>query len=129
MYNTAFECRYHRYDVFIDTDNVTEKEKEFIRNILYKEDLLNVFVIDFNDDFETFVGCVTELYDRLKGSEPFKDCMRRMASTIMSDDEPSGLMLMYSYDHMHITHACVTDYLVNGTLTEESKRLLSSIQP
>ena len=94
MYNTDFECRYHRYDVFIDTDNVTEQEKDFIRNILYKEDLLNVFVIDFDDDFETFTRCVAELYDRLKDAELFKDCMRRMAASIMTDDEQSGLLIM-----------------------------------
>ena len=51
MYNTKFECRYHKDDVFLETDNVTEEEKEFIRNILYREDVLNIFLIDFNDDF------------------------------------------------------------------------------
>ncbi len=54
MYDTKFETRYHRDDVFLDTDNVNEHEKCFIRDILYKEDLLNIFSIDHFDDFHTF---------------------------------------------------------------------------
>ena len=49
MYNTKYLCRYHKDDVFIKTDNVNDNEKDFIRNILYKEDLLNIFFINENE--------------------------------------------------------------------------------
>ena len=43
MYDTKFECRYHKDDVFLESDNVNENEKSIVRDILYKEDLLIFF--------------------------------------------------------------------------------------
>ena len=38
MYNIKYECRYHKDDVFLETDNVTHDEKNYIRDVLYRED-------------------------------------------------------------------------------------------
>ena len=127
MYDTKFECRYHKDDVFLETDDVIDEEKEFIRNILYKEDILNIFLIDFNDDFEVFNMAINELYDKIKNFLPFKECMKKMAATIMSEDEQSGLIILYSYDYMYITHKCVSEYLDVGSLSEENMKLLDEI--
>lgn len=127
MYNTEFKCRYHKNDVFLETDDVTEDEKNFIRNILYKEDILNIFLIDFNDDFDIFTNAITELYEKVKDFLPFKECMKKMADKIMSEDEISGFLIMYSYDYMFITHECVSEYLLTGKLSPENINLLSEI--
>lgn len=127
MYNTEFKCRYHKDDVFLETDDVTDEEKNFIRNILYREDLLNIFIIDFNDDFEVFTNVINELYTKIKDFLPFKECMKKMAATIMSEDEQSGLIFMYSYDYMYITHKCVSEYLDTGSLSQENTELLDKI--
>ena len=127
MYNTKFECRYYKDDVFLETDNVTYDEKDFIRNILYREDVLNIFLIDFNDDFEVFNNAINTLYDKIKFFLPFKECMKKMATMIMSEDEQAGLLLMYSYDYMYITHKCVSEYLETGTISDENMKLLSEI--
>ena len=127
MYNTKFECRYHKDDIFLETDNVTDEEKNFIRNILYKEDLLNIFLIDFNDDFEVFTSVMNELYKKIKNFLPFKECMKKMATIIMSEDEQTGLLLMYSYDYMYITHNCISEYLETGTLSQQNIELLDKI--
>lgn len=127
MYDTKFQCRYHKDDVFLETDQVTDEEKEFIRNILYREDVLNIFLIDFNDDFEVFNNAINELYDKIKNFLPFKQCMKKMAAMIMSEDEQSGLLLMYSYDYMYITHKYVSEYLETGAISDENIKLLSEI--
>lgn len=127
MYDTKFECRYHKDDVFLETDNITDDEKTFIRNILYKEDLLNIFLIDFNDDFDVFTNVITELYEKIKYYLPFKECMKKMAETIMSQDEQSGLVIMFSYDYMYITHKCISEYLESGSVSEENIKLLYNI--
>ena len=127
MYDTKFECRYHREDVFLETDEVTDDQKNFIRNILYKEDLLNIFLIDFNDDFDVFANVMKELYEKIKEFLPFKECMKKLAGTVMSEDEETGLIMMYCYDYMHITHKCLSQYLETGTLSEENMKLLSEI--
>jgi len=127
MYDTKFECRYNRDDVFLETDEVNDDEKSFIRNILYKEDLLNIFFIDFNDEFDVFINVINELYMKIKDYIPLKECMKKMAATIMSEDEQSGLLIMYSYDYMYISHKCISEYLEGGFLSEENMKLLCEI--
>jgi hypothetical protein len=46
MYDTKFVCTYHTPEVFLDTDNVTEDEKEFIRNTIYRQELLYILGIE-----------------------------------------------------------------------------------
>ena len=127
MYATKFECRYHKDDIFLETDNVTYEEENIIRNILYKEDLLNIFFMDFNDDFEVFTCVMNKLYDKIKNFLPFKECMKTMATIIMSEDEQTGLLLMNSYDYMYITHNCVSEYLDTGTLSQQNIELLDKL--
>lgn len=127
MYDTKFECRYHREDVFLETDEVSDDEKTFVRNVLYKEDLLNIFLIDFNDEMDVFTNVMNELYEKIKNYLPFKECMKNLAATIMSEDEQSGLLIMYSYDYMHISHKCVSEYLETGTLSQDNMKLICEI--
>jgi predicted transcriptional regulator len=127
MYDTKFECRYHRDDVFLETDNVTDDQKNFIRDILYKEDVLNIFLIDFNDDFDVFSNIITELYEKIKHYQPLKEIMSKMAASVISQDEQTGLSILYSYDYMYITHKCVSEYLDTGIITEYNLNLLKQI--
>ncbi len=128
MYDTKFECRYHKEDVFLETDKVNDYEKSFIRDILYKEDLLNIFSIDYyDDDFETFSNIIPELYSKIKECLPLTECMTRMAAKVMSEDLQTGLCILYSYDYMYITHKCVSEYLESGSLSEENMKLLDEI--
>ncbi len=53
MYNTKYECRYYKDDVILPDDKVSLEEEEYIRDILYQEDCLNIFSIidgDNNND-------------------------------------------------------------------------------
>ncbi len=128
MYDTKFECRYHRDDVFLETDNVNDYEKCFIRDVLYKEDLLNIFSIDhFDDDFDIFANFISELYSKIKDCLPLNECMKKMAGKVISEDPQTGLCILYSYDYMYITHKCVSEYLENGSLSEENIKLLEEI--
>ena len=38
MYNTEMVCTYHSPDVFLEKDNISEKDKQFVRNCLYKQE-------------------------------------------------------------------------------------------
>jgi hypothetical protein len=128
MYDTKFECRYHRDDVFLETDKVNNYEKTFIRDILYKEDLLNIFFIDYyDDDFDTFANVIPELYRKIKNCLPLQECMKKMAAKVLSEDLQTGLCILYSYDYMYITHKCVSEYLETGSMTEENMKLLEEI--
>jgi hypothetical protein len=125
MYDTKFECRYHKDDIFLETDDINEDEKWFIRDVLYKEDLLNIFSID--DDFDVFTEIISELYNKIKRCVPLTECMKKMAAKVMSEDLKTGLCILYSYDFMHITHKCVSEYLDTSSLSHENMNLLNKI--
>lgn len=128
MYDTKFECRYHKDDVFLESDHVNQYEKSFIRDILYKEDLLNIFLIDyFDNDFDAFSNVITELYSKIKACLPLTECMKKMAAKVISEDLQTGLCILYSYDYMYITHKCVSEYLETGIISEENMKLLEEI--
>lgn len=127
MYNTKFACRYYKDDVFLDTDNVTENEISFIRNYLYKEDLLNIFTIDYSDNEEVFENSIYKLYEKIKDCEFLKELMKKASSIIFSNDIKYGLCILYSYDYMYMTHKCVSDYLDTGNISQENKNLFKNI--
>lgn len=121
MYNTKVVCTYHTPGVFLETDEITDNEKEFVRNVLYRQELLNIFG---KDDFnETEISkSINELYTKLKSCKELIECMRKVAEKFISqeDNEELGLFILFSYDYMHLTHLCVSDYLENGKLTNDN---------
>ena len=124
MYNTKYECRYHKDDVFLETDAITNDEKEYIRDILYKEDLLNIFNIDINDDFEEFNYILSELNEKIKTYQPLQECIKKTATLLLSEDTELGLYILYSYDYMYITHKCISEYLESGSISYDNINLL-----
>jgi hypothetical protein len=123
-YNTKYQCRYNNDDIFLDSDKVSIDEKNYIRDILYKEDLTNIFEIDSSDRFNIFNDIIPTLYERIKCNNDLKECMKKIAATIISDDEVLGLCLLYAYDFMYLTHKCVSEYLDSGIITDENITLL-----
>jgi hypothetical protein len=124
MYDIKYECRYHMDNVFIDTDNVTENERDIVRDILYKEDLLNIFGIDDNNENDIFGSIISQLYEKLKNCPELRECMRLSALKVMSENEETGLCILYSYDFMYLTHSCVSYYLENKKIPKNEYQLL-----
>jgi len=123
MYNTNFECRYYKDDVILDTDDVTENQINFIRNYLYKEDLLNIFYIDYDDNEEVFENAIAELYEKIKECKILKELMEKASTIIFSNNIKNGLCILYSYDYMYMTHKCVSEYLDTGNICEKNINL------
>jgi len=128
MYNTKFECRYYKDDVILDTDCVTETEIYFIRKYLYKEDLLSIFNIGYDDIDYVFERSINELYEKIKHCKVLKELMEKVSTTVIfSNDIKNGLCILYCYDYMYITHRCVSEYLDTGNISEENINLLNNI--
>ena len=128
MYNTTFECRYHKDNIFLDTDNISDEEKNYIRNILYREDLLNIFGIDdINNEIDIFNNILSEIYEKIKKNNFLKNCMIKTSSTLFCQNEEFGLCLLYSYDFMYLTHKCVSEYLDKETISQENINLLNDL--
>lgn len=128
MYNTTYKCRYHKQDIFLETDDVNDNEKDYIRHILYEEDMLMIFGIEdnnFNEIFSELNLNFSELYLKLKDNELLMKCMKHVAKDIFSESDDFGLCILYSYDYMYITHKCVSEYLETGTISSENVELLN----
>jgi hypothetical protein len=120
MYNTQFVCRYNSPDVFLETDVVTEKEKEIVRNILYKEDLLNIFDID--DYCEAKINnVILEIYEKIKHHKDFKKCINKVLSNFLINlEEEFGFIILFSFDYLYLTHICICEFIENGKISETS---------
>ena len=80
---------------------------------------LNIFGIkEYN---ETNVNEVlNKLYLRIKECDELTECINMLSSYVQSNDELIGLVMLFSYDLMYITHKCICEYLVSGKIMTQS---------
>jgi hypothetical protein len=126
MYNVDYECRYHKDNIFLETDKLNDEEKDYVRNILYREDLFNILEINENDDFERFDIIMADLYKKLILSNDLRECMMHAAASIISENEELGLCILFSYDFLFITHICICEYLKTGKIENNQIELLKN---
>jgi hypothetical protein len=125
MYNTKYECRYNLDNIFLDTDDLDDCEKQYVRDTLYREDLLNIFCVkEYND--EEINESIKYLYNKVRQNPDLKDCSLKLASKYLNDDFEIGLMILFSYDYMNLTHICISEFLENGKISEENITKLRS---
>jgi hypothetical protein len=119
MYNTKIVCTYNTSDVFLESDNITDEEKEFIRDTIYRQELLNILGMDDYNENE-MDKAINELYEKVKKNNELKECMVKLASHFMSIDETFGLMIMFAYDYMYLTHICISEFINTGKISEKN---------
>lgn len=125
MYNTQVICTYNTPEVFLESDKITDEEKDFIRDTIYRQELLDILGMDDYNEKE-MDRAIQELYEKIKDNKELKECMLKSASHFMSIDEDFGLMIMFAYDYMHLTHTCVSELLKTGKITENNMWKLKS---
>ena len=127
MYNTKVICTYNTPEVFFASDKITDEEKDFIRDTIYRQELLDILGMDDYNEKE-MDRAIQELYEKIRDNKELKECMLKSASHFMSTDEDFGLMIMFAYDYMYLTHICVSELLKTGKITENNMwKLKSSI--
>lgn len=126
MYNTKIVCTYNSTDVFLETDNINEEEKGFIRDTLYRQELLNILNIqEYNE--KGMNDSIHELYKRLTDCEELRECMKKLANRFLCEDLETGLMFLFAYDYMHLTHLCISEYFETGKITTKNIMNLKNI--
>ena len=126
MYNTKIVCTYNAPDVFIETDNISQKEEDFVRDAIYRQELLNIFGMDVYNETEMDKAFL-ELYKKVEKYDVLEEYMLKLAGNFMTDSKEHGLMLMYSYDYMYLTHICISEFLKNGKINENNILKLKEI--
>jgi hypothetical protein len=119
MYNTKYVCIYNSKDVFLDTDEVTNSEKDCILNILYRQDILSIFELEDFDE-KLLNQSIFELYEKVKMDSKIKKIMIHLSQQMMLNDEKIGFLMMYSFDYLYITHKCISQFLETGDISEEN---------
>lgn len=126
MYNTKVVCTYNTPDVFSVDDTVSEEEKNFVRDVIYRQELLNILGMEEFNDSE-MERTIHELFKKVR-EEPFlKECMIKLSGHFLNIDQEIGLMLMFSYDYMYLTHICISELLDTGIISEKNMLTLRSI--
>jgi len=126
MYNTKIVCTYNTPEVFLEEDNVSEEEKGFIRDAIYRQEFLDILGIEDFDDSE-MESKIHELYKKVSDNTFLKECMNKLSGQFMSIDCEFGLMIMFSYDYMYLTHICISEFLETGAISEKNILNLRSI--
>jgi len=126
MYNTKIVCTYNTPEVFLEEDNVSEEEKGFIRDAIYRQEFLDILGIEDFDDSE-MESKIHELYKKVSDNTFLKECMNKLSGQFMSIDCEFGLMIMFSYDYMYLTHICISEFLETGAISEKNISNLRSI--
>ena len=124
MYNTQVVCTYNTPEVFLETDNINDDEKAFVRDTIYRQELLDILNIDYvnddNDNDEKINNEINELYKRVKYCEQLTKCMLKLAGKYMATNEEFGLMLLFSYDYLYLTHICICEFIETGEISNEN---------
>jgi len=133
MYDTTYKCTYNLDNIFTEKEKhlLTQQEKDFVLNCLYRNDLLYIFDLDDFNNLEEMVN--NELYEKVKHDDFFLSCMKKLNEKYMilkgefredDDTDMLGLILLYSFDYLYLTHPCISDLLETGVITDENKNAL-----
>jgi len=122
-YNTDIICTYQYYDPILSPDlpEIFKKEVEGLESvseILYQAQLLQVFQLTEYDD-EKVNDKVNEVYSKIDKNKDMKEIMKHVASRILSEDETTGLMILFSYNFFYLLHDCICEFLVHKTISRE----------
>lgn len=125
FYNTKYVCCYNRDDVFLETDVVNELEREFIRNVLYKKDLLNIFNMNEEDEinYDLINDYIRKIYVLIKEpteNSKIMEYIKKLACQYMIYDIDIGFTILFSFDYLYLIHPCICDFLETGKITSEN---------
>lgn len=127
MYNTKFICTYNSpLEVFLDTDNISNKDKEFICDAIYRQELLNILGIE-EYNIKMIDKALNDIYNKIKINNELQECMLKLAERFMSNDAEFGLLIMFSFDYMDLTHICISEFLETGEINKENMQKLKSV--
>ena len=127
MYNTKVVCTYNTPEIFLEYDKISDNEKEFIRDAIYRQEFLNILGIEDYNNYIEMESKIHELYKKVNNNTFLKECMLKLSGKFFNIDHEFGLMLMFSYDYMYLTHICISELLDTGIISETNMSNLRSI--
>lgn len=104
MYDRNYICCYHNTDLFTEEEEqiLTDYDKMFVRDALYRQDLLNIFCLESFDD-ELVLLSVKQIFELVKKEK----IIQRLIEIGDYDDDDELLlkfMLLFSFDNLYKSH-------------------------
>jgi len=121
MYNSQYVCFYNDDNKMFPPNHTLSPEDEGeIKDIIYKEDLLNVFGLQEFDECH-INDEIFKLYAEVSGWEELHPILDKLASKLMSTDREIGFLILFSYDYFFITHQILSEYFNNDYNIDKDK--------
>lgn len=119
MYNTKVVCTYHTNEVFLESDQITDEDRYFVRDAIYRQEVLDILGMEDYNEAE-MLRTVHDLFQKVGECDELKECGLKLAGHFMSNDSEFGLMLLFAFDFMYLTHICISEYLDTGKMSEQN---------
>ena len=126
-YNTNYICKYNN-NVFSQDKEATlsDNEKYFVNDSLYRNDILNIFNLEDFDEKE-INNCINKIYEKVKNYDDLKPILKKLAAFFFSEDCELGILLMFSYDYLEHTHPCMCEFLETGKISVDKLDKLKDV--
>jgi hypothetical protein len=111
-YNISLKTSYQKY---VNND-------PYKADLLYKHELLELFKLQENDNFDIINERIQQLYldivDKFNMNENFKSLLSKSSSRILGDNLEIGFMLLFSYDTMYLIHELINNLVIKHKYDE-----------
>ena len=127
IYNTKYVCGYNNSDIFLESELkiLTNDEKNFVRDALYRRDLYNIFKIEDCEFDDIIIELyINKIFSVIKNNIELRKCISKLGQQLFSSDLKVGLMLLFSFDYLYLAHPCICEFIETGNLTNTSNSLI-----
>ena len=126
MYDIYLSMTYHTTEVFLESDQITDDEKDFIRNCIYRQEIVNLFNLEEFEPSQIYEE-IRLIYEEIQFNDEFQYILEKLEDKFLLPKEDCFLLL-FSFDYLYMTHLCLTDYFTTGKIEQEHLvSLLASI--
>ena len=126
IYNTKYVCSYNDSDVFLESEIeiLSDNEKQFVRDVLYRRDLCNIFKIDEEYfDEKTITNIINDLYANINGEKFLESCIIKVSNNFFSNDLELGFLILFSFDYLYLLHPCMCEFIETGKISQTNNSL------
>jgi hypothetical protein len=123
MYNGDHICM---YNYAVSLPDISEQEKYIIQHKLYKQDILSIFFLDEFDETQLNKS-IHQLYEHIHHDDKLKSVSLKAAALVMSLDEEIGFLVLFSFDYLYATHACICDIFKSGIISTKNMTRLEEL--
>ena len=125
MYNSNYVCFYNDDDkLFPQNHELSQEDQYDIKDLIYKEDLLNVFGLQEFDEHH-INNEISKVYSDISDWEELYPILDKLASKLMSTDREMGFLILFSYDYFFITHQILSEYFNNNRVDKDKIKELA----